>query len=82
MSTQAHPTPDQIIAARRARLAAEARNAELSLAAWEHECAERAQQNTGTPPVRSARILRVRLSGWSGPAIHSGQLAVQAAPHT
>lgn len=56
MSTQTHPTPDQIIAARRARLAAEARNAELSLAAWEHECAERAQQNTGTSPVRSARI--------------------------
>ena len=45
MSTQTHPTPDQIIAARRARQAAEARNAELSLAAWEHECAERAQQN-------------------------------------
>ena len=45
MSTQTHPTPDQIIAARRARQAAKARNAELSLAAWKHECAERAQQN-------------------------------------
>ena len=45
-ATETHaPTPDQIIAARRARQAAEARNAELSLAAWEHECADRAQQN-------------------------------------
>lgn len=46
MSTPADcATPDpveRILAERRARQAAAARNAELSLAAWEHECAERA----------------------------------------
>ena len=38
-------TPDpieRILAERRDRQAAAARNAELSMAAWEHECAERA----------------------------------------
>ena len=37
------PDPvDRILAERRARQAVAARNAELSMAAWEHECAERA----------------------------------------
>lgn len=46
MSTPADcATPDRverILAERRARQAAAARNNELSMAAWEHECAERA----------------------------------------
>ena len=46
MSTPADRTaPDpvkRILAERSARQAAAARNAELSMAAWEHECAERA----------------------------------------
>ena len=46
MSTPAdRTTPDhveRILAERRARQAATARNAELSMAAWEHGCAERA----------------------------------------
>ena len=46
MSTPADriaPGPvERILAERRARQAAAARNAELSMAAWEYECAERA----------------------------------------
>ena len=46
MSTPtARTTPDpvdRILAERRARQAVATRNAELSMAAWEHECTERA----------------------------------------